>query len=90
MSEKTEIRHSFVVYKRLKIEHLELFQNFLHDLLKQSHRETEVTEEQMIVYADTMVSLYFNLTSHEKISAYVDPICACAFESDSMRTKAVW
>ena len=30
-------------------------QNFLQDLLKQSNKDVEVTEEQLIVYADTMV-----------------------------------
>lgn len=32
--------------------------NFLHDLLKQSHRDAEVSEEQLIVYADTMLQLF--------------------------------
>lgn len=32
--------------------------NFLHDLLKQSHKEAEVSEEQLIVYADTMLQLF--------------------------------
>lgn len=35
---------------------------FLHDLLKQVKKDAEVTDEQLITYADTMVSrwtLYF-------------------------------
>ena len=32
------------------------FQNFLYDLLKQSKKEGEVSEEQLITYADTMVT----------------------------------
>ncbi|XP_060603477.1 calbindin-32-like isoform X2 [Ruditapes philippinarum] len=32
--------------------------NFLHDLLKRSKKDTEVSEEQLIVYADTMLQLF--------------------------------
>ncbi|XP_052817172.1 calbindin-32-like isoform X2 [Mya arenaria] len=32
--------------------------NFLYDLLKQSERENDVSEEQLIVYADTMLQLF--------------------------------
>ena len=31
------------------------FQMFLHDLLKQCKKDSEVSEEQLITYADTMV-----------------------------------
>ena len=43
-----------------------MFQNFLHDLLVQSNREAEVTEEELIVYADTMVR--FKPLPNDKIS----------------------
>ena len=36
-----------------------IFQNFLHDLLKRSKKDTEVSEEQLIIYADTMVCQHF-------------------------------
>lgn len=32
------------------------FQNFLRDLLKEAKKSTEVTEDQLIAYTDTMVS----------------------------------
>lgn len=32
--------------------------NFLHDLLKQSKKDSEVSEEQLITYADTMLQLF--------------------------------
>ncbi|KAK7474019.1 hypothetical protein BaRGS_00034729, partial [Batillaria attramentaria] len=31
---------------------------FLHDLLKQCKKDAEVTEEQLITYADTMLQLF--------------------------------
>ena len=34
------------------------FQNFLLDLLKNADKEGEVSDEQLIVYADTMVNIY--------------------------------
>ncbi|XP_045193627.2 calbindin-32-like isoform X2 [Mercenaria mercenaria] len=32
--------------------------NFLHDLLKRSKKDSEVSEEQLIIYADTMLQLF--------------------------------
>ena len=45
------------------------FQNFLHDLLKQSHKEAEVSDEQLIVYADTMVrTKHYSIIKKQKLN----------------------